>query len=217
MNRILNKFKKKRINNVILEASSHGLHQNRLDGNRFDVGIFTNLSRDHLDYHKSYKNYFNSKLILFKKLIKKKGYVIYDKDLSQAKKIENICNKNKIKRLTIGKESDLRIVQQQYIKNFQLIKLSYKNKIYFVKTKLIGSVQIKNLLMAVLAASNIISFKKIISVINKVKSVNGRFQQIDNLRNEAKVILDYCHSPDALENCIKNINKYITNLLILEF
>ena len=205
LNRILESFKKEKINNAILEASSHGLHQNRLDGNHFDVGIFTNLSRDHLDYHKSYKNYLNSKLILFKKLIKKKGCVIYDNDLSQSEKIANICKKKNIKCLTIGKKSDLSIIQKQYIKNFQQIKLSYKNKIYFLKTKLIGKVQIKNLLMSILAASNIISFKKIIGVINKIKPVNGRFQQIGNLRNESKVILDYCHSPDALEKCIKNI------------
>ena len=74
VNKILQKLKEKKIENVILEASSHGLNQNRLDGLKFDIGIFTNLSRDHLDYHKSYKNYLNSKLILFKKLLKKKSY-----------------------------------------------------------------------------------------------------------------------------------------------
>ena len=56
-----------------MEASSHGLDQNRLDGLKFDIGIFTNLSHDHLDYHKNMKNYLNSKLYLFKHLIKKKG------------------------------------------------------------------------------------------------------------------------------------------------
>ena len=69
---ILRDLKKKKINNLILEASSHGLKQNRLDGLLFDIGIFTNLSHDHLDYHKTFKDYLNSKLYLFKKLIKKK-------------------------------------------------------------------------------------------------------------------------------------------------
>ena len=64
-------MKAKKIKNIILEASSHGLKQHRLDGLRFDTTIFTNLSRDHLDYHKTYKDYFNSKLILFKNLQKK--------------------------------------------------------------------------------------------------------------------------------------------------
>ena len=63
INKILKKLKEKKIENVILEASSHGLHQNRLDGIKFDIGIFTNLTRDHLDYHKTFRNYYNSKLI----------------------------------------------------------------------------------------------------------------------------------------------------------
>ena len=69
---LLKKLKKKKIEHVILEASSHGLKQNRLDGLLFDIGIFTNLSHDHLDYHNSMRSYLNSKLYLFKKLVKKK-------------------------------------------------------------------------------------------------------------------------------------------------
>ena len=68
----LNKLKKEKINDVILEASSHGLKQNRLDGLEFKIGIFTNLSHDHLDYHKTFSDYLKSKLYLFKKLLKKK-------------------------------------------------------------------------------------------------------------------------------------------------
>ena len=72
INKLLTNLKNKKIENVILEASSHGLHQKRLHGIKFSTSIFTNLSRDHLDYHKNYKNYFNSKLILFNELTKKK-------------------------------------------------------------------------------------------------------------------------------------------------
>jgi murE/murF fusion protein len=69
---ILSKLKSHKIENVIMEASSHGLKQNRLDGLKFNSGIFTNLSQDHLDYHTNIKNYLNAKLYLFKNLIKKK-------------------------------------------------------------------------------------------------------------------------------------------------
>ena len=78
LNKHLQKIKKYKIENVVLEASSHGLKQNRLDGLNFKTGIFTNLSRDHLDYHKSYKDYLNSKLYLFEKLLKKKSTIITD-------------------------------------------------------------------------------------------------------------------------------------------
>ena len=69
---ILKKLKNKKIDNVIMEASSHGLKQNRLDGLKFSTAIFTNLSQDHLDYHKNLKNYFKAKLYLFENLLKKK-------------------------------------------------------------------------------------------------------------------------------------------------
>ena len=70
--KILQKLKNQGINNVIMEASSHGLKQNRLDGLQFNSGIFTNLSQDHLDYHKNLNDYLNAKLYLFEKLVKKR-------------------------------------------------------------------------------------------------------------------------------------------------
>ena len=73
LSKILSNLKKQNINNVIMEASSHGLSQNRLDGLSFSTGIFTNLSQDHLDYHKNIKNYLDAKLYLFENLIKEKG------------------------------------------------------------------------------------------------------------------------------------------------
>ena len=79
-----------------MEASSHGLKQNRLDGLLFDVGIFTNLSHDHLDYHKNINDYFKSKLYLFEKLIKKKGNIISDAKILQLKKIKEISKRKKI-------------------------------------------------------------------------------------------------------------------------
>ena len=81
----------------MLEASSHGLNQGRLNGINFKAGIFTNLSQDHMDYHKSMKNYFNSKLILFRKLLKKGNYIITDKAIPELKKLDKIAKK-KIKK-----------------------------------------------------------------------------------------------------------------------
>ena len=84
------KFKEKKIDNVILEASSHGLDQHRLDGLIFKTGIFTNLSRDHLDYHRTYNNYLKSKLYLFEKLLKKNANIITDIEIPQYRKIKKI-------------------------------------------------------------------------------------------------------------------------------
>ena len=86
---------KKKINNVILEASSHGLEQNRLDYLNIKTGIFTNLSHDHLDYHKNIKSYFNSKMYLFKKLLNKKSIIITDETNKEFKIIKSIADKKK--------------------------------------------------------------------------------------------------------------------------
>ena len=207
LNRILYKLSKQRIENVILEASSHGLHQNRLDGIKFDLGIFTNLSRDHLDYHKSYKNYLNSKLILFKKLIKKKGIVVFDNSIKEASILKKIIHKNKLKSFNIGQKSDIQIIEHDYINNKQLVYFIFNKKKYFFKTRLIGKIQIKNLLMAIIAASRLISIEKIVKSVSKIKSVNGRFESIGKLKNGSRVILDYSHTPDALKMCLSNIKE----------
>ena len=203
-------FKKKKINNVILEASSHGLKQHRLDGLKFNVGIFTNLSRDHLDYHKTLKDYLNAKLILFKKLMKKDSVVIFDEDTKYAKILKNICKKNRIKKLTIGKlNGDLLIKNHSIIDNKQELSFVFNKKNYHLKTQLIGKIQIKNLLMSILAANNSnIKLSKILKSVENIKAVPGRFEKVRNIENNSIVILDYAHTPDALKTCILNIKEH---------
>ena len=207
LNKILEKLKKRKINNVILEASSHGLHQQRLNGIRFDTGIFTNFSRDHLDYHKSYTRYLDSKLILFKKLLKKKGLVVFDNEISEAIKLKNICRNKKLKQAILGDNEGFKILSHTFIKNNQIVKFKFNNKEYSFETKLIGNVQIKNLMMAIIAASRLIPISNIVDKIKKIKPVNGRFEMIGQIKNNSRVILDYSHTPEALRTCIKNIKK----------
>ena len=213
LNNYLQNLKKKKINNVILEASSHGLKQHRLSGLNFNTGIFTNLSRDHLDYHKTYKDYLNSKLILFKNLMKNNSNIITDIDIPQYKIIYNIAKKKKIKIFTIGnKFSSLNLINHSYKDDKQLFEINYKNKNYKLSTQLIGKIQIKNILMAMIASekSNL-KFEKIIKVIENIKSPKGRFEKIGNLKNNSKVILDYAHTPEALKNCLQNIQEQFAN------
>ena len=213
LNQHLEKIKKLNIDNVILEASSHGLKQNRLNGMDFKTGIFTNLSRDHLDYHKSYKDYLKSKLMLFRNLLKKNSNVITDIDISQYKIIKNITKKKQMKIFTIGsKKSYLELIKHHYKDHKQIFQIKYKNKIYKITVNLIGKVQIKNILMAMIAAekSNI-KFKKIVESINKIKNANGRFEKIGYLKNNSKIILDYAHTPDALNNCLQNLHEQFIN------
>ena len=207
INKILYKFNELKINNVILEASSHGLQQKRLDNINFNTAIFTNLSRDHLDYHKNFKNYLNSKLILFKKLLSKNGTVIYNNQIKQKNLFKSIVKKKKLNYLTIGKISNLEIKKHTYLKDTQIISLTFNKKYYTFRTNLIGKIQLKNLLMAVLAASKILKFNNIVNILSKIKPVNGRIEQLSKLKDNSRVILDYAHTPDALKNCIKDIKE----------
>jgi len=206
---ILNDLKKKKIEYVILEASSHGLKQNRLDGLLFDVGIFTNLSHDHLDYHKNMKSYLSSKLYLFERLIKKKGDIITDAKIPQIKKIEDIAIKKNINlSLIFNKKKGIELISHTYLKEKQILKILLGNKKYKIILNLIGKIQIKNVLMAILAANKSgLEIKKIINVIHKLKPVEGRLEKIGTLKNNSKVILDYAHTPAALELALINIKE----------
>jgi murE/murF fusion protein len=209
LSKILNKLKKQNINNVIMEASSHGLSQNRLDGLLFNTGIFTNLSQDHLDYHKNTKNYLKAKLYLFEKLIKKRGNIITDEQIPEFKKIKDIAtNKNLNLFSLLNKKNDFKFLSHQYQGEYQLLEIKYKNSIHKIKLNLIGKVQFKNVLMAVIASiKSSINIKDILSVIPKIKSVEGRFEKVGKIKNNSKVILDYAHTPDALKTCLTNIKE----------
>ena len=194
MHKELENLKKNKINNVIIEASSHGLEQYRLHGIKFKAGIFTNFSQDHLDYHGDMKNYLKSKLILFEKLMEKNKYLITDPSLKIFEKLKKIAIKKNIKILTIN-----------------------NNKLFF-SPNLIGTFQSKNLSMAVLA-SNIcgLSISKINSKLNNIKSVNGRLQILRTLENKTKVFIDYAHTPEALYTALSSLKEKFKKNLTLVF
>ena len=129
LGKILDNLKKEKIEYVIMEASSHGLHQNRLDGLLFDIGIFTNLSHDHLDYHKTTKNYLNSKLYLFNELIKKRGSIISDFKIPQIKEIKKISYKKKINLCLIhNKKKGIDLISHNFENEKQVLEIGYKKK-----------------------------------------------------------------------------------------
>ena len=214
----LYEMKNSNIDNVILEASSHGLKQKRLDFLDIKSGIFTNLSHDHLDYHKNMKDYLFAKLILFKKILKKNSTMITDTEIKQYSVLKNIQKKRKLKLITIGNlGNSFKILNHKIFNEFQLIKLKHNRKVYNLKINLYGSIQIKNLLMAILACTTCgLKFEKVLGVLNKIKSVNGRLELVRNLPNGSKIFLDYAHTPEALRNAIisleEHFNKKITVL-----
>ena len=174
----LNFLKKKKINNVIIESSSHGLDQKRLHHINFKGAIFTNFSQDHLDYHKTMKSYLNAKLILFREILRKNSTIISDKGIKPFSILKKISKKKNLKLVDITKECEK-------IKN-----TFFEPAIDF---------KMKNLAMAIKALKLCgLGNKFIYTAIKKVQDVNGRLELVKSYRNGVKVFVDYAHTPDAL-------------------
>ena len=194
----LEKLKKLNIDNVIIEASSHGLHQGRLNGINFKAGIFTNFSQDHLDYHSSMKAYFDSKMILFSKLLKKNRHIILDSNIKEFFKLKKIAIKNDLKILNINLKTTLLAESK--------------------KVNLIGDFQIKNLSMSILAAQLCgLKNEDINFSLKKIQNVNGRMDFVRKLKNKAKVYIDYAHTPDALNTVLKSLTEKFNCKVTLVF
>ena len=217
MGQILSKLKSQKINNVIMEASSHGLTQHRLDGLKFSSGIFTNLSQDHLDYHKNLKDYFKAKQYLFENLIRKKGNVITDETLPEFKRIKKIAISRKLKLQVLNNsKNQFQILSHSYRGEKQILKIRYYNLTREINLNLIGKIQLKNILMAIIAAKNSnISLIKILNVLSQLKPIDGRLEKIGKIKNRSKVILDYAHTPDALRICLSNLKEQFPNKKII--
>ncbi|ARJ48229.1 UDP-N-acetylmuramoyl-L-alanyl-D-glutamate--2,6-diaminopimelate ligase [Candidatus Pelagibacter sp. RS39] len=217
LGQILSKLKSQKINNVIMEASSHGLSQHRLNGLKFSSGIFTNLSQDHLDYHKNFKEYFKAKQYLFENLIGKKGNVITDETLPEFKRIKKIAITRKLKLHVLNNsKNQFQILSHSYRGEKQILKIRYYNLTREINLNLIGKIQLKNILMAIIAAKNSnIRLIKILNVLSQLKPIDGRLEKIGKIKNKSKVILDYAHTPDALRICLSNLKEQFPNKKIV--
>ncbi len=191
----------------------------RLNNLNINIGIFTNLSHDHLDYHKNMQSYFNSKMYLFKDLLNKNSKIITDEDNKEFKILKSIANRRKIKMITIGSNSgNIRILNNKYKQNKQIVKISINSKIFEFKVPLIGYFQLKNLFTAILAALECgLDQNKIFKKIYKIKPVPGRLELVANLNNNSNILVDFAHTPDALELSLIALKKQYKREIIIVF
>ena len=197
LHKYLSFLKNKKINNVIIESSSHGLSQKRLHHINFKGAVFTNFSQDHLDYHKTMKSYLKAKLILFSEILNKKSTIISDEKIKPFFQLKKISKKRNLKLLDINKEFE---------------------KINKTSIALKGDFKIKNLSMAIIAVKLCgIKDKLIYKNIKKVRDVSGRLELVKNYPNGIKVFIDYAHTPDALLQTLKSLQKNYRKNITLVF
>ena len=197
LHQFLEKIKKNKVENVIIETSSHGLHQKRINNLELKAGIFTNFSQDHLDYHKSMNEYLNAKLILFNKLLGEKKTIITDKSIKEFLILKKISKKRNLKLIDISKIKE---------------KLNKYSDLKF------NDFQKKNLSMAIAAAKIChLNDKRIYKVINKLKETDGRLELVKTFPKNIKVYVDFAHTPDALKNVLRELKKIHKEKITLVF
>ncbi|MBV1887994.1 MAG: UDP-N-acetylmuramoyl-L-alanyl-D-glutamate--2,6-diaminopimelate ligase [Urechidicola sp.] len=183
-----------------MEVSSHGIHQKRTEGLHFSGGIFTNLTQDHLDYHKSFAEYRDVKKSFFDHLPKTAFALVNIDDKNGMVLLQN----TKAKKITYALKSMADYKAKVLENQFSGLLLTINGS--EVWTKLIGSFNAYNLL-AIYATSDLLGFEKLetLRLMSELESVAGRFQHFKS-KNGITAIIDYAHTPDALKNVLETIN-----------
>ena len=204
----LNIFCKNNISYAAIEASSHGLEQDRMTGLKFQVAIFTNLGRDHLDYHKDSEAYFKSKEKLFLNHLQDGGQAVINIDDCYGRKlIQNLKNRP-INIKTFGEhiDADFRIESIKPTNYGLELEVCHDNNRYICPLGLTGAFQAKNVLAAAIAAHlSGLPVENTLRTISFLTAIDGRMQPIHGHPRNALIVIDYAHTPDALEQVLMSL------------
>lgn len=205
INRYLSEMLEAGVTYCFMEVSSHGIHQQRTAGLTFAGAIFTNLSHDHLDYHKDFKEYRDVKKVLFDELPKSAFALVNNDDKNGPYMLQNTAAKKYTYALKSYADYKAQILENQF--NGLLLKIE-NNELW---AKLIGAFNAYNLL-AIYAAADLLGLEKIetLQLMSTLESVDGRFQFAISKEMNITTIVDYAHTPDALKNVLETINSIRT-------
>ena len=204
---------------VAIEASSHGLHQRRLDAVDFEAAAFTNLSHEHLDYHGTLQEYFDAKKRLFSELLSDGMTAIINADDAHAQELLRLCQKHQDRVLTYGKGGkDVRLVELVLQEHGQLLTLEVFGRMYKVNLPLIGAFQGSNVLCAVgLACAVGLPQDAVMGALSQLKNVPGRLEYVGHTQKGGHVYVDYAHTPHALESVLTSLKPHVKGPIFLVF
>jgi UDP-N-acetylmuramoyl-L-alanyl-D-glutamate--2,6-diaminopimelate ligase len=218
LHRTLSAIAHEGISHLAIEASSHGLDQHRLDGLHVKVGGFTNITRDHLDYHQNFDAYLAAKLRLFTDLIEPHGGAVIDVDHSHANAFVSAAKHRGLNLLTVGRKGEGIRLRDVAIDGFsQRLMIEHDGRRIALRLPLVGAFQVENALMAAgLAIATGSDPAPVFAALEKLKGAKGRLELVGQ-RDGAPIFVDYAHKPDALAKALEALRPYAKRRLVVVF
>lgn len=205
----LNLLKQNAVDDVAIEVSSIGLHQNRIAGIKIKVASFTNFTQDHLDYHGDMASYFAAKMLLFERALEVGSVAVLNSDIPEFLQIKKICKQRMLKIIDYGRlATNLCLISFESGK----LKFDFEGEIFEFEMTIEGEFQAYNMLCAignVIAGTGLAKseLREILPNLSKISAAKGRLQKIGEITNGAKIFVDFAHSPDAIANVLKAARK----------
>ncbi len=203
-----------------MEASSHGLEQRRLDGVVLEAAGFTNLTRDHLDYHATFGDYFAAKAGLFERVLPVGATAVINMDDSFGATIRLVAEGRGQRVVTLGTAAgcDMQILNRRYDSDGQDVRFSWMGQVHTTRLALIGGFQAANVLMAAaLAIALDEDPDAVFKTLPALETVRGRMQLAATRNNGAKVFVDFAHTPEALATALQALRPHVLGRLIVAF
>jgi UDP-N-acetylmuramoyl-L-alanyl-D-glutamate--2,6-diaminopimelate ligase len=210
---------RRQVQYVGVEASSHGLDQHRLDGVQLEAAAFTNIARDHLDYHKTEQAYFEAKSLLFSHVLPEGMTAVLNQDDARFGALRHICQQRGHIIIGFGKTGEqLRVVKTDPHAQGQKASLELYGEPYTLDIPLVGAFQVMNILTALgLALGTGGKLEELLAAIPQFRGVPGRLEQVACLANGGVVFIDYAHTPMALANILRTLKPHTKGKLHVVF
>ncbi len=215
----LAQLKREGIDYLAMEASSHGLAQYRLDGLSIAAAGFSNITRDHLDYHTAFENYLAAKVRLFSELLPESGAAVINADAEHSRDFLAVSRRRKLRVIAVGRRgAELRLMAQSPQPRGQLITVLYAQREYRLLLPLAGEFQASNALVAAgLALAVGDEADRVFAALESLKGAPGRLELVAHTRQGAAIFVDYAHTPDAIETVLKAIRPHVLGRLHIVF
>jgi UDP-N-acetylmuramoyl-L-alanyl-D-glutamate--2,6-diaminopimelate ligase len=222
LHRQLDEIAREGVTHLAFEASSHGLDQYRLDGVRISAGAFTNLSRDHMDYHPDVAHYLAAKLRLFRDLVGEGGAAVISADHDCSQQVIDAARERKLRLITVGHNDDgagegIRVVASGIDGFAQRLELNHLGRKYSIRLPLVGEFQIENAIVAAgLAIGTGSDPGEVFAALEHLEGARGRLERVGE-HNGAPIFVDYAHKPDALAKALQALRPYAKRHLVVVF